>query len=57
MTMMMMMTIMIWRWYILSMPLEAGQWISAEIYGLDDVFPPNAFGSSVYTQFIIIYIP
>ena len=37
-------------------PLEAGQGISTESYGWDDV-PPDELGSGLYTQFIIFYIP
>ena len=36
--------------------IEAGRGISAKTCGLDDVFPPDDIGSSLYTQFIIIYL-
>ena len=42
--------------HILSIPLEAGQGISAETCGLDDAFPPHDLGSGSYTPFVI-YIP
>ena len=45
-----------WRWHIFSIPLKAGQWISAESCELDDVFPPDDIGSGPYTPFIT-YIP
>ena len=45
-----------WRWHILSIPLKAGQGISTETHGLDDVFPPDDLGSGPCTPFII-YIP
>ena len=45
-----------WRWHILSIPLEAGQGISAETCVLDDVFPPDDLGSGPYIPFTI-YMP
>ena len=39
--------------YIISIPLEAGQWISMETCGLDG-FPTDDLSSSLYTQFIMI---
>ena len=45
-----------WRIHILSIPLKAGREISAETYGLDDVFPPDDLGSGPCTPFII-YMP
>ena len=39
-----------------SIPLETGRAISAEIWGLDDVFAPDDLGSGPYTQSIILYI-
>ena len=38
---------------ILSIPLDAGQGISTETCGLDDVFPPDDLGSGPNTPFII----
>ena len=49
-------SILPWRWHILSIPLEAGRGISAEICGLDEVFPIDDIGSGPYTQFIILVI-
>ena len=34
-----------WRWHILSIPLTTGRGTSVETCGLDDVFPPDDFGS------------
>ena len=42
-----------WCYHILSIPSEAGRGMSAENFGLDDVFPPDDLGSGLYTQFII----
>ena len=44
-----------WRWHILSIPLKAGQGIGAETCRLDDVLPPDDFGSGSYTPFIVWY--
>ena len=44
-----------WRWHIVSIPLEAGWEISFETRGFDDVLPPGELGSSLYIQFIILY--
>ena len=38
-------------------PIKKGRGMSAEITGFDDVFPTDDFDSSLYTQFIMIYIP
>ena len=45
-----------WHWHVLSIPLKAGQGISTETCGLDDVLPPDNLGSCPCTPFII-YIP
>ena len=46
-----------WRLFCLGLnELNAGRG-SAETCGLDYVFPHDDLGSSLYTQFIIIYIP
>ena len=45
-----------WRWYIPSIPLEAGHGTSAQTCGLNDMFPPDDFVSGPYAPFII-YIP
>ena len=34
-----------WRWHILTIPLATGRGTSADTCGLDDVFPPDDFGS------------
>ena len=44
-----------WRWHIVSIPIEAGWEISFETRGFDDVLPPGELGSSLYIQFIILY--
>ena len=46
--------LLLWPWYTLSIPLEAGRGISAETCGLDDVFSPDDRGSGLHIQFIII---
>ena len=37
----------------ISIPVAAGRGISAETWGLDDVFHPDDFGSGPYIPFII----
>ena len=48
-----------WRWHILSISLTTGRGTSAEICGLDDVFPPDDLGSrpEALCKYICMYIP
>ena len=46
----------VWRWHNLFIPLDARRGINDETCGLDDSFPPDDLGSSLYTKFIVIII-
>ena len=45
-----------WRWHILSIPLTTGRGTSADICGLDDVFPPDDLGWFPSRRSVLIYI-
>ena len=45
-----------WRWHILSILLAAGRVISAETWGLDDVFPLDDLCSRPETLVLIYFI-
>ena len=49
------MSLLPWRWHIVSILLNAGRGLSAETCGLDDVFPPEDLGSCPEPLYMCIY--